>query len=318
MKVNKILAVRTDRFGEFLLNIPALRALKETFAGSQLTLVANPKVLELAEALEGVDEVISWEDRKHKFSELSAFASELKRRKFDLCVIFNPSREFNIISFLAGIPNRLGYNRKWGFLLTHKLEDKKHLGQKHEIDYNLDLVSVIGAGTLDKKLYLKVEELNAGALGLVNFDNLAVLHPWTSDPVKQWPVGNFRKLAQKLDKELNIRVVVVGAKEEQDKSIQYFDNLSSNVINLTGKTTLMQLALLLKKSQLLISGDSGPVHLASCVGTPVVAIFRNDIQGKNPERWGPVSPGSTVVENKSLSEISVEEVFKNAERILKQ
>jgi ADP-heptose:LPS heptosyltransferase len=123
--------------------------------------------------------------------------------------------------------------------------------------------------------------------------------------MKQWSVDKFKELAVRLENELGNKVIIIGGKEEADKSQKYF----SDFIDLTGKTTLVELAALLKKCKLLISGDSGPVHLASCVGTPVVAIFRNDTPGKGPVRWGPVSAGSSVVEKTSLQDITVEEVF---------
>ena len=89
-----------------------------------------------------------------------------------------------------------------------------------------------------------------------------------------------------------------------------FNNLNGRIKNLTGKTTLVELASILKNSKLLISGDSGPVHLACAVGTPVIALFRNDIPGKGPKRWGPWGEGNVVIEKKSLLDISVDEVFK--------
>lgn len=281
MEVRKILAVRNDRFGEFLLNIPAFRALKQTFLQAKLTLVVNPSVQELAKYVEYVDEVIVWENKKHKIGEIIAFSSELRKKKFDLCVIFNPSKEFNLISFLARIPIRVGYARKWGFLLTHKMPDLKYLGEKHEVEYNLELVNLIGAKTEDKKLSLNVRDdiIDALVKGM-NTDNSVAVHPWTSDPVKQWPQQYFHLLIQRLTLELDLKVVIIGGKDELAKNIKFSSSVSGALIDLTGRTTLIQLAALLKRCKLLISGDSGPLHLASCVETPVVAIFRSDMPEK--------------------------------------
>ena len=121
MQVKKILAVRTDRFGEFLLNIPAFHALKIKYPGAKLSLLVNPYLRELAEAIEGVDRVITWENKKHGFFELLKFSFGLRKDNFDLCVIFNPSKEINIAAFLAGIPVRVGYNHKAAIFLTHKM-----------------------------------------------------------------------------------------------------------------------------------------------------------------------------------------------------
>lgn len=322
MSVKHILSFRNDRFGEFLLNIPAFRALKQSFPGATLTLVVNPGVRELARSIETVDDVIIWENRKHHFREIYRFSREIKNKQFDLCVILNPSKEFNIVSFLAGIPCRVGYDRKWGFLLTHKLQDKKHLGCKHEIEYNLELVNCIGARSEDKSLSLKIDESSANGLfnssHLEKAGNLIAVHPWTSDSMKQWPLGSFRKLAQRLAEDFSMKVLIIGSRDNLEKSVSYFSGLEPNTINLTGKTTLTQLAALLMNCKALVSADSGPVHLASCVGLPVVAIFRNDIPGKGPKRWGPVSPGSVVIEGPSLCEIKVEEVLEKVKGVMKK
>lgn len=128
-QIRNILAVRNDRLGEFLLTIPALTALKRGFPGALLTLVVNPANIELAEMIKCVDRVISWENREHRLPEIFHFARSFKGEGIDLCVIFNPSKEFNIISFLAGIPLRVGYGRKWPFLLNRKIPDKKILAK---------------------------------------------------------------------------------------------------------------------------------------------------------------------------------------------
>lgn len=318
--IKNILAVRNDRFGEFLLNIPAFRALKKTYREAKLTLVVNPYVWEVAQCIDSADELISWENKKHKFREIVKFSQELKDKKFDLCVIFNPFKELNIITFLAGIPVRVGYARKWGFLLTHKMEDKKYLGQKHEVEYNLELVNLVGAETKDKSLSLKIDNRLAGELfrdfNLNNFNNLIALHPWTSDPIKQWSINNFRELAERLIGEPDLKLVLIGSKEQIDKSRQFFGDFSDRLIDMTGKTSLTQLGLVLGKCRLLISGDSGPVHLASCMGIPVIAIFRNDLPGKSAKRWGPWGEGHIVIEKRDLYDITVDEVFNKIKEVL--
>lgn len=319
-QIKNILILRNDRFGEFLLNIPALRALKETFINSRIIAAVDPYVQGLAKDIPFIDEVIEWGGRKHSLSARLKLIARFKKKKIDMAIMLNPSKEFNILTWFAGIPVRVGYDRKWGFLLTHKIKDKKHLGEKHEIEYNLELVRITGAETKDLSLSLRVEEGIIERLPdlsfLENYKDSIALHPWTSDPVKQWPLNNFRELAGRLVGEIKAKVVVVGGKEEASKGEELFGNLGNNPVNLTGKTNLRELAAILNKCRMLISCDSGPVHLAGCVGIPVVAIFRNDLPGKTSRRWGPVSRGSIVIEKGSLGDISVEEVFLKAREIL--
>ncbi|OGW77863.1 MAG: hypothetical protein A3C51_06720 [Omnitrophica bacterium RIFCSPHIGHO2_02_FULL_46_20] len=296
-----ILIVRNDRFGEFLLNIPAIRAVKEKFADSKIILAVDPYVKELAVKIPYVDETLAWENGGHSVFEAVRFGSALKKKNIDIAVIMNPSKYSNIAAYMAGIPIRVGYAHKWDFLLTKKIEDLKHLGQKHEVEYNLDLVKVIGAKTSDKSIALNMDEnVQAG-------ESIAI-HPWTSDPLKQWPEELFRELTLKILKETDMEILIIGGKEELPRSAAY-NNLDKRVKNLTGRTTLAQLASALKKCKLLISNDSGPVHLAGAVGTPVIALFGNDIPGKGPKRWGPWGKNNIVIEKKKLSDISVEDVL---------
>lgn len=319
-ELKKILVVRNDRFGEFLLNIPALRALKDAFPGVWIIAVVDPAVKELAGCISFIDEIIEWAPKGHSLSAKFRLVGSLKKKDIDAAVMFCPSKDFNLFTYLAGIPVRAGYDRKLGFLLTHKIEDRKHLAQKHEVEYNLELAGLIGAGAADTALSLSVPDTADNKIG--NYlsagerVNLVALHPWTSDPVKEWPLKNFSELAERLLKEPDIKVVVVGARQDSGRSAQAFAGLGENLIDLTGKTTLVQLALVLKKCRLLISADSGPVHLSSAVGTPVIALFRNDLPGKGPVRWGPRGSGHIVIEKSSLHDISVDEVFIRARQAL--
>ena len=310
--IKNIIILRNDRFGEFLLNIPALRAVKETFSNANIIAVVDPYVRELAQNIAFIDEIIEWAREKHSLIEKLKLIGILKKRRIDLAIMLNPSKEFNILTYLSGIPVRLGYARKWGFLLTHKIEDKKFLGLKHEIEYNLELVALIGAQTENKTLSLKTDHDSISGLlkeyDITNQDNLIAVHPFTSDPLKQWPINNFIELIKRLARET--KIIMVGGKEDSQKTGGLFDGLTNyGLINLFGKTTLKQLAALLAMCRLLISGDSGPVHLASCVGTPVLAIFRSDMPEKSSRRWGPLTPRSVVIEKPNLADITVDEVF---------
>lgn len=186
--INNIFVIRNDRFGEFLLIIPVLRALKEKYPQARLTLAVSLVVRELAGTVDCVDEVVVW-DKIRK---------ELRKHKFDLCVVLNPTKEAHWAVFWAGIPVRVGYDRKWGFLLTHKMKDTKHLGNRHEVDCNLELVGLIGAKNKE------IASSGCALLAMTPIDKYEFLagaiaiHPFTSDPVKQWPLERFVELAKRI------------------------------------------------------------------------------------------------------------------------
>ena len=320
-KPRGILLVRTDRIGELLLTTPAFGAVRESFPGAKITLIVKPSSSVVVEGNPCIDSIVKLDPGSDldSLSKRLRFIRFLGGSGFDMAIIFNPSKFFNIAAFLAGIPVRVGYDRKLGFLLTNAIEDRKYLCEKHEVEYNLELVSLVGAKTDNKSLSLTIDNNVSKELNIENSDNLVALHPWTSDPIKQWPEKNFYELGKRLIKELNMKVVVIGGKEESGKSAELFNNFDINLNNIAGKTTLKQLAAILKKCKLLVSCDSGPMHLACAVGTPVIAIFRNDIIGKSPKRWGPWGKEHSVTEKNNLFEISVDEVFnKIKEKLLRK
>ena len=308
--MSKILAFRNDRMGEFLLTIPALRALHETF-GESITLVVDDYLRDLARCVEGVDEVLCWRNEKHSLTQIWDFSKSLQRR-FNIAVIFNPTKEAHLISFLARIPARVGYNRKWGFLLNKKIPDRKDLGLKHEVEYNLELVSLIGAKTEDKSLKINVppdklreakEMLHSQGI----YDSYIVIHPFASYSPKQWPLERFLEVIK--DTSIKINIVVIGGKENIFYREQ-FKNLSrqKQVAILIGKTDLLQLAGILSGAKCLISNDSGPVHLASAVGTRCIVLFDNSVPSRSPRRWRPWGEGHIVIQKPDIRQITVEEV----------
>ena len=165
-----------------------------------MTLVADNCVYKLAKRLPFVDELLIWENRRHRLSEILKFSRELKKKKYDACLIFNPSKEFNIISWLAGIPVRTGYDRKCAFLLNRRIKDKKAEGLKHEVDYNLELLRELSrsSGDVHKDSPPLVGGVRGGGscidikdtdfpdakmeeLGMRDKAFIAI-HPWASNP----------------------------------------------------------------------------------------------------------------------------------------
>lgn len=299
--IKKILALRNDRFGELLLNIPALRALKEKYPDASLILAVSPDNRELAGCIEYADRVAVWDDH---------FRRGLRKQGFDICVVLNPTKEAHWETFFAGIPIRVGYNRKWGFLLTRKMADNKALGLKHEVEYNLELAGLAGGATSDKSIRLgRLPGQNNPA-----YTGAIAIHPYTSDPLKEWGPGRFRELAARVSDELGLRVLIVG--KEDGSGGRGFERAGNNIVDLVNMTSLVELAQVLKQCELLVTCDSGPMHLAAAVGTPVVALFRNDLPGKTARRWGPWGEGHIIIEKGKLTDISVEEVMQQLKDLL--
>lgn len=337
-KIKKILVIRTDRLGDVLLNVPAVRALRQRFPGSQISIMVQPKLKELVEGNPDIDKVITYDKNGSQKGWLKTLALiwQLRNMRFDMSVTLNPAKRSNIITFLAGIPIRIGYDRKWGFLLTHKIRDEKYEGEKHEVEYNLDLVrKTVGADTQDISLFVPItkgDELYVSNLlkehSIYSNEKLIAIHPWSSCPSKIWPIQRYIQVASLLVDELGFRVAIVG---EQTPVGDFDLQTAPRIINLCGRLSIRQLAAFLKRCLCLISNDSGPVHVACAVRTPCVVIFGRTLSGVGSKRWGPWGEGNVTLQKdagctycepqnclydyKCLFAVTIEDVLNSVKRI---
>ncbi len=300
----RILIARTDRVGDVLLSTPVIKALRDEFPCAYIAMIVSPYAKEIVEGNPYLDEVIIYDkDGKHKsWRRTVKFASRLKKKRFDLAVILHPTNRVHLIAFLAGIRRRLGYNRKLGFLLTDRLKHTKQLGEKHELEYNLDLLKHIGIRAEDKALFMPVNpeaEVWVKDLfkqqGLKEADKLLAIHPAASCPSKIWPNERFAEAADRLIEKYGFKVLVVAGPKDTLLAQSVIKNMRYPAIDLSGKTSVSQLASVIRRCRLFISNDSGPVHIASAVGTPVVSIFGRAQKGLSPKRWGPLGKKDKVL-----------------------
>lgn len=324
-KPKNILLVRTDRIGEMVLTTPAIRAVRGFFPAARITFIASHYSSEIVEGSPFVDIVIKFDsvEVKNSFNEKLKFFLMIKKLNFDLAIIFNPSRFFNILTFFAGIRQRVGYNRKAGFLLTDRLKDKKSLCEKHEVDYNLDLIESIGIKAEDKSLYFPVDAFIEENLKKilstkgVDFDDRVIaIHPATSNPEKMWPAERFASLCDRIIGMRAFaglvrppRVVLIGGQEERFISEKVKAAAKNPVIDLTGAFSIKELGAFLKNCVCLISNDSGPVHIAAAVGAPAAVFFGEERPGGSSKRWGPYGKTHLVVSGPKVADITVEEAY---------
>ncbi len=312
-EIHRVLFVRTDRMGDVLMNLPAVRLLRQTFPKAWLTFLCDKSVAPLLEGHPDLDEVMAVDAAtlKSGFGPKKKLIDAVRRAKFDLAVVSNPDKFLHALVFAAHVPHRVGYARKWGFLLTKSMPDEKS-GGRHEIDLNLELASLASDKAWDGTLALpedegakkRVESLLVGVA-----TPLVALHPGTSNPKKRWPEERFAELASRLSLE-GCAVAFVGGAEEAPVSDRIAKAAGVRALDLTGKLSLRELAALFQSGrvQTLVSTDSGPVHVAWMAGTPAVALYAKDAVGSDPRRWGPRDRKSRTVW-KPMADISVEEVL---------
>jgi len=327
---NNILIVRADRIGDVVLTTPAIKAISQAYPGARISVLVTPASFDLVNGNPYVDEVLV-DDRRGRHKDLFGFlrlAREIRLKQFDLAVIFHTKRRYNLACYTAGVPYRLGYkNNKFGSLLTHPLKDDRPLGTKHEAQYCMDVLKAIDIEEGELDVFVPVQkEAEEWAFRWMQENNLKsneliVIHPGSSDPAKCWPAANFALLIDRLIDRYTLKIILIGSSQTVPIAGDILRQMRrpSQIFDLTSKTSLAQMASLLRHSRLLISNDSGPVHVASGVGTGVISLFMRDLPGINAERWRPLGPKSFILNNKlQPGLISVDSVLELTENIFQK
>lgn len=337
----RILIARLDRLGDVVLSTPVIRHMRKLFPDAHIAFMVRPENRDVVENNPDLNETIFYDksgSEKGWWGTLK-FAFSLKKHKFDTAIALHPSNRTHIIFFLAGIPARVGYNKKMGYLLTKKIEHGKHEGAMHEADYNFELLAKAGFKVLtcDRIPYIRTSDHDKMFMDYLQSRmgigaNVITFHPGASCPSKRWPPDRFAGMADILGERYGCDIVIVGGKGTEKFGSLMAAAMKRKAFDLTGKTGVGALAELLARSRLFVSNDSGPVHVAVAMGTPVVAIFGRKDPGLSPRRWGPLGKRDIVLHKdvgcvtclahkcdkgfKCLAAVTVNDAVRAAERIL--
>lgn len=301
----RILVVTLADLGDALLTIPALQALRQALPAARIVVLTTP-VGSAALRDQPLDELIVFE-KQHFNSPLLLlqprnlrYAVDLWRRvraeRFEACVILHHlttrfgTLKYAALAFASGAARRYGLDNGRGFFLTDRVRDAG-FGARHQADYWLDLVGLLGAEARQAQPLATTAAEQAIAAKLLGSHGqtqqpLIALHPGSGAfaPARRWPPQRFAKLADTLIED-GAQIVLVGGDEESDLRRAVLSQMqhSSSVIDVGGRTALGELAAVLQRCTLFVGNDSGLAHLAGSVGTPVVAIFGPT----DPRAWGP-------------------------------
>jgi lipopolysaccharide heptosyltransferase II len=289
----KILCIRLDSLGDVLMTMPAVRALKESLPASQITLLTSSAGAEPAPYLPEIDEVLVYEAPWMKASPAQidsaydqAMVDKVLAGGYDAAVIFTVYSQSPLpaalFCSLANIPLRLAHCRENPYhLLTHWVpETEPQQRVRHEVQRQLDLVASVGCMTSDTRLHF---ELPTGACNLARERLLGagvdlsrpwiVVHPGVSAPSRQYRPAGYAQAARRLAQEDGLQIVFTGSSDETTLVDSIQAEMGWPSYSLAGQIDLVGLAGVLKQSPLLISNNTGPVHLAAAVGTPVVDLY---------------------------------------------
>ncbi|MFH0840350.1 MAG: lipopolysaccharide heptosyltransferase II [Candidatus Omnitrophota bacterium] len=285
----KILIINVNWLGDVIFSTPFIRAVREAYPESYIACVVVPRTKEMLEANSRINELIIFdEDASEKgIAGKVRFIMKLRKEHFDTAFILHRSFTRAFITFLAGIRERIGYDTKGrGAILTAKLKQPDY--EVHKVEYFLKLAEAAGADTSKKNYEFfvtdtdrKKAEALLRPLGINTNERFVVLNPGGNWDPKRWPVEHFSLLGDRLTEKYGVKIVISGGRKDEKLAEEISKAMRHKTISLCGRTTIREMAAIFERARLVISGDSGPMHISVSTGASTIAIF------------GPTDPGIT-------------------------
>ncbi len=295
-----IIALTREHIGDLICTTPALRALRARFPNAHIAVEVGERAACVLENNPHIDEVIIRPDHQGLRGK-ARFIYLLRRRKFDLAVILDNSADMIFYTWLGGTPRRAGmvYKKKFAGLLT---ESVAFDWQAHEmVDNFRNVVARLGGDISDAQTEVFPSQADReyvaalfGAEGIRGEQDVIALNPGASAPSNRWLPERFAELADCLAARPGVRVLLLGGPGDREISAEICRLAETPPLVLTGALTLLQLAETLRRCNVVVTGDTGPMHLAVAMQTPVIALFGPAVPGESGPGY---APGHTVIRN---------------------
>ena len=301
----RILVLRYRFLGDTLLTVPFLRNLRRAKPDARIVWVVAPGSSDVIQGIPYVDELLPWDPATSHAESRGThrtwraklrFIRDLRRQRFDRAYVLKRSLSSAIIAFLSGARHRIGFATEGrGFLLT-KTVPYRH--DQHEVQNFLDVLRADGVPVLDDHLEAWVSDDERrfadtflAQHGVAPTQALIALHPFATNRPRAWHEDNFVALANRLQSEQRARIIVLGGPGDKDDAEYLRQRIVPEPIIAVGATTLRQTMALLERCALLVSNDSGVMHLGAAMRRPLVALFGP----QSPVKFGPWGTQSAVV-----------------------
>lgn len=290
--LKKILMRGPNWVGDSVLAIPAMKAVRARFPEAEITLLVRPWVAGVFKAASFIDRLWS-EPRPAGISDWLRITKNIREGHFDMALLFPNSFESAAMIFLGRVPRRVGYatdGRRW--LLTNSLKPASE--KRHQVYYYLDLAGAVSAAVDQPSIGIEAsDEEKERAAKLLSAEGISpgrrylVLNPGAAyGSAKRWGEDRFAAAAETLATEMDLDVAIVGSEKERSIAESIQKLMRRRVAVLSGRTSLETLIGVISGATLVLTNDSGPMHVAAALGIPTVAVFgATDHVVTSP--WGP-------------------------------
>ncbi len=294
-----ILIVTKNWLGDILFEFPAIEAIRNRYPDAHLCAMGPSRCREILASHPAINQVLVFDERNEHRSLASRlrFIRRLRRENWDRAYLFHPSRTRAFLLLLAGVRERIGYGAGRKLFLTHPVAEPEE--PMHQVDYFLYLLEQTGLCVPENaayRFYLSRRDQEAAKAMLgdhsLRSGAFACFHLGANWEPKRWPVAHFAKLADLIFAESRLPILLTGGAQDSGLIAGMKQQVKkARLISLAGKTGLGELAAIYRHATFVVSGDSGPMHIASAVGTNLVALFGPT----NPKLTGPRGTGDKVL-----------------------
>jgi len=283
LKAVNILVIKMSAIGDVILSVPSLRAIRSKFKDADIKVLVGLNARDVLDGCPYINGkiVCDFTGKDRGLSGLWKLGVDLRKYCFDIVIDLQNNNKSHLLSFLSLAPLRYGYdNGKFSFLLNNRIKDDAPY--LDPIEHQFRILKSAGIKPVDKHLELwpspsDSERIDAlfqenwikPSQGLIGI-NVRASSRWNS---KNWPPKRIAELCDRLAKEFNMRVVLTGTKEDALFIEKIKGLTNSKPVVAAGRTAIMELAGLIKKCKAYITPDSAPMHIASALGTPFIALF---------------------------------------------
>ncbi len=298
--IRRIVIRGPNWLGDAVMCEPALSQVRTLFPQAEITLLVKPGIADLLAQHPEVNRTLVYDDRGRHAGLVGKWtlAAVLRRHRFDLAILFQNAFEAALISFLAGIPRRFGYATDGRtLLLTDPVTVPPRAAQRHQVEYYWDLLKPLGGHgpAPAPRLFVTPDEsaLIAGRLadaGIGPSDPVIGVSPGsTYGHAKRWLPDRYAEVVNRAVTDVQGRsgarvgVAILGAKGEEPLGKAIADQIKTRTVVCSGQTTVRELMALVKRCQLFLTNDTGPMHVAAAFKVPLVAVF-------GPTDWQTTSP----------------------------
>jgi heptosyltransferase-2 len=300
--VKRLLIRSTNWIGDAVMTTPAIRAIRQNFPAARLSVLAKPWVAPVFAHSPHVDEIIGFDaNGRHKgIRGTIRLARDLRAYRFDAAIFLQNAIEAALIAFMAGIPTRIGFDTDARrLLLTHPVRCTTAIKSIHQTGYYLRMLKGAGLVTGSPSLELcvgaqdrRAAEQLLSSHGLTPGHRMVGLNPSaTFGPAKQWFPERYAALGDRLNREHDTVILIFGGPSDRELGRTIARMMTVPVIDLSGRTSLGEAMAVIDRCDAFVTNDSGLMHVAAALNTPLVAIFGST----NWTTTSPYSPTSRIV-----------------------